>query len=116
VDVTGPFVLARDVALIEGPVVGAGRLAPAAGGGCDVAFIGDVATVRMIARFRSPTTICDAIWATASEMSRHPEDVLDDCYPAIRRLIVDGYIVAADSALARPGTTPALRTGAGAVG
>ena len=100
-DLSGEFVLARDVALIDGPLRCGRRLAGPTPP--EVTVLDDRHTVRLLTRFRRPTTICDAILDTAAEVRRHPEEILDGCYPALRDLIATGFIVAAGTSDARPG-------------
>lgn len=109
-DVTGEFVLARDVALVDGPVMG-GPGVGRRGQACEVAFLEDADAVLLLSRFRVPTTIGDALWDTAAEVRRHPEDMLECGYPLIRDLIDAGYIVAAGSDRARTGHRTAVGAG-----
>jgi serine/threonine-protein kinase len=59
-------------------------------------------TARLLASFRTPTRIVDAIIAFATEEHLDPRETLTSTYPILKDLLWSGVLVPADSDLARP--------------
>jgi hypothetical protein len=71
----------------------------------------DADTANLLGAFRTPTRIVDAIVGFAAERRLDPHEILERSYPALRELLVGGYLVPADSELARPIAEAALADG-----
>jgi hypothetical protein len=68
-------------------------------------------TAGLLDAFRTPTRIVDAIVGFAAERRLDPHEILERSFPVLRELLVGGYLVPADSALARPIAEAALADG-----
>jgi serine/threonine-protein kinase len=57
----------------------------------------DAHAAALIGRFRTATTIVEAVIAQAGAERASPDQYLEDAIPLIERMMVDGFLVAADS-------------------
>ncbi|MFB4306789.1 lanthionine synthetase LanC family protein [Actinomadura sp. GTD37] len=70
----------------------------------------DPGTASLLALFRQPATIVDAVIAYSSAAGLEPRRTLDDAFPVLAGFIRDGLLLPAGSPLARP-VASSLRTG-----
>ena len=68
--------------------------------GRSTSSIVDANTALLLASFRTPTRIVDAVLGFASERSLDPRETLERSYPVLRDLMADGFLVPADSPFA----------------
>lgn len=74
----------------------------------------DARTAALLERFRTPSTIVDAVVAFCSAEGSDPRATLDDAFPVLAGFVREGLLLAAESELARPITgafTPGDRVG-----
>lgn len=62
----------------------------------------DEAVAALLAEFRTPATIVEAVLRYSRRLGVDPERTLEDSYPALRRCLAEGYLVPAGSELAHP--------------
>jgi eukaryotic-like serine/threonine-protein kinase len=111
-NITGEFLLPSDVVLAPVESLPSGlreRLAAQEGefvatraGMRAPSRIVDAQAADLLERFRSPSTIVDAIIDYSRSNSEEPEATLEGAYGMLQRLIGAGVLVAADSAAAEP--------------
>src|SRR5690349_14318925 len=70
----------------------------------------DAHAAALIARFRTATTIVEAVVAQARDEHADPEQYLEAAIPLIERMMVDGFLVDADSPEAKT-IVPTLAAG-----
>ena len=61
----------------------------------------DARTASLLEKFRSPTTIVDAVIAFGAAEGVDPRDLLDDAFSVLGGFVNEGVLVSADSELAR---------------
>jgi hypothetical protein len=75
-----------------------------------VSSIVDAKTAALLERFRTPTTIVDAVMTFCSAEALDPQETLDMAFGALAALVEEGMLVSAKSGLAQP-IVASLRAG-----